>query len=38
MSPKLSFRFCGDHEVRAVWDEAGKPWWFAVVDAVGAVA
>ena len=38
MSPKLSFRFYGDHEVRAVWDEAGKQWWFAVVDVVGAVS
>ena len=24
--------------VRAVWDGAGKPWWFAVVDVVGAVS
>lgn len=24
--------------VRAVWDEAGKQWWFAVADVVGAVS
>ena len=24
--------------VRAVWDEAGTQWWFAVADAVGAVS
>lgn len=38
MSLKLSFRFYGDHEVRVVWDEAGKQWWFAVVDVVGTVS
>lgn len=38
MGAKLSFRFYGDHEVRAVWDEAEKQWWFAVVDVVAAVS
>lgn len=38
MSPKCSTRFYGDHEVWAVWDEAGRQWWFAVEDVVGAVS
>lgn len=38
MSPKLSFRFYGDHEVRAAWDEAGRQWWLAAADVVGAVS
>ena len=38
MSAKLSFRLYGDHEVRAIWDEAGSQWWFAVVDVVGAMS
>lgn len=35
MSPKLLFRFYGHHEVRAVWNEAGKQWWFAVAKTDG---
>ena len=35
---KMSFRFFGDREVRAVWDEEESQWWFAVVDIVGAVS
>lgn len=38
MSPKCSTRFYGDHEVRAAWNEAGRQWWFAVEDVVGAVS
>ena len=38
MSQKISFRFFNDREIRAVWDEAGNQWWFAVVDIVAAVS
>lgn len=31
---KISIRFFDDHEVRAVWDEAGAKWWFSVLDIV----
>jgi cell filamentation protein len=34
---KLSIRFFGDREVRAVWDEARSRWLFSALDVVGAV-
>ena len=34
---KISVRFYGDREVRAVWDEENSKWWFSVVDVVGAM-
>ncbi len=34
---KISIRFFDDHEVRAVWDEAGAKWWFSVLDIVGVL-
>ena len=27
---KISVRFYGDHEVRALWDEENSKWWFSV--------
>ena len=38
MSQKIPLRFFNDREIRAVWDEAGNQWWFAVVDIVAAVS
>ena len=37
MSPKLSFRFYNDREIRAVWDDHAKQWLFSIADIVGAV-
>ena len=34
---KKSIRFFNDHEVRAVWDEENKKWWFSATDIVGAI-
>lgn len=34
---KLSIRFFDDREVRAVWDDATKKWWFSVLDIVGVL-
>lgn len=34
---KISIRFFGDREVRAVWDDAGSKWWFSVLDIIGAI-
>jgi len=34
---KVSVRFFGDTEVRAVWDEDKAKWWFSVVDIIGAL-
>ena len=34
---KVSVRFFGDREVRAVWDEAQQKWWFSVLDVVGVL-
>ena len=34
---KVSIRFFGDREVRAVWDDARARWLFSALDAVGAV-
>ena len=34
---KVSIRFFGDREVRAVWDGKGAKWWFSALDVVGAV-
>jgi len=31
---KISVRFFGDTEVRAVWDEEKAKWWFSVVDII----
>ena len=38
MSQKIPLRFFNDREIRAVWDETGNQWWFAVVDIVAAVS
>lgn len=35
---KISVRFFGDAEVRAVWDEESSKWWFSVVDIVGVLS
>jgi cell filamentation protein len=35
---KISIRFFGDKEVRAVWDDEGSKWWFSVVDIVGVLS
>jgi cell filamentation protein len=35
---KISIRFFDDKEVRAVWDDEGSKWWFAVVDIVGVLS
>lgn len=32
---KISIRFYGDRQVRAVWDDALNKWWFSVLDIVG---
>lgn len=34
---KVSVRFFGDTEVRAVWDEEKAKWWFSVVDIIGVL-
>jgi cell filamentation protein len=34
---KISIRFFGDREVRAVWDDAGSKWWFSVLDIIGVL-
>jgi len=34
---KISVRFFGDSEVRAVWDEEKFKWWFSVVDIIGVL-
>lgn len=34
---KISVRFFGDKEVRAVWDEGKSKWWFSVVDIIGVL-
>ncbi len=34
---RLSVRFFDDREVRAVWDNAKKKWWFSVLDIVGVL-
>ena len=34
---KVSVRFYGDNEVRAVWDEEKAKWWFSVVDIIGVL-
>ncbi len=36
-SVKISIRFFGDREVRAVWDEENTKWWFSVLDIVGVL-
>lgn len=37
MTQKISIRFFGDREVRAVWDEPSARWWFSVLDIVGVL-
>jgi len=37
MMTKISVRFFGDSEVRAVWDEGKSKWWFSVVDIIGVL-
>ena len=34
---KISIRFYGDREVRAVWDDENSKWWFSVLDIVGVL-
>jgi len=34
---KISIRFWGDREVRAVWDEENNKWWFSATDIVRAI-
>ena len=34
---KFSIRFYNDREVRAVWDEEAKKWWFSATDIVRAI-
>lgn len=34
---KISIRFFGDREVRAVWDEERAKWWFSVLDILGVL-
>ena len=34
---KLSIRFFGDREVRAVWDAESAKWRFSVLDIVGVL-
>ncbi|GHT01647.1 hypothetical protein AGMMS49525_03080 [Bacteroidia bacterium] len=34
---KISIRFFGDKEVRAVWDEENTKWWFSLLDIVGVL-
>ena len=34
---KFSIRFYNDREVRAVWDEKAKKWWFSATDIVRAI-
>lgn len=37
MSNKISIRFFGDREVRAVWNEEQAKWFFSVLDIIGAI-
>lgn len=37
MEQKISIRFFGDTEVRAVWDDDHSKWWFSVLDIVGVL-
>lgn len=34
---KISIRFYGDSQVRAVWDEENSKWLFSVTDVVGVL-
>lgn len=34
---KKSIRFFNDREVRAVWDEEHRKWWFSATDIVRAI-
>lgn len=34
---KVSVRFYGESEVRALWDGENSKWWFSAVDVVGAL-
>jgi len=37
MANKISIRFFGDREVRAVWDAENNKWYFSVLDIIGAI-
>lgn len=37
MADKISIRFFGDREVRAVWNDAENKWFFSVLDIIGAI-
>lgn len=37
MEQKISIRFFGDSEVRAVWDDENSKWRFSVIDIVGVL-
>lgn len=34
---KISIRFYGDREVRAIWNEDANAWYFSVLDVIGAI-
>ncbi|MDR0982228.1 MAG: Fic family protein [Culturomica sp.] len=34
---KISIRFFGDREVRAVWDDENNKWWFNVIDVIAVL-
>lgn len=34
---KKAIRFFNDREVRAVWDEEHRKWWFSATDIVRAI-
>ena len=34
---KISIKFFGDVEVRAIWDEENNKWWFSVLDIVAVL-
>lgn len=37
MANKVSIRFFGDREVRAVWNQEQSKWYFSVLDIIGAI-
>ena len=37
MASKVSIRFFGDIEVRAVWSEEQNKWCFSVLDIIGVI-
>ena len=37
MNQKISIKFYGNKEVRAIWDEENSKWWFSVIDIVAVL-